>query len=68
MTQKPPEYRIEPHLLEWVTAVAKITKPDGIVWCDGSSEEFLSLVTLIIADGTLIKLNPEKYPNCYLHR
>jgi len=68
MTQKPPEYRIEPHLLEWVTAVAKITKPVGIVWCDGSSEEFLSLITLMIADGTLIKLNPEKYPNCYLHR
>ena len=68
MTQKPPEYRIEPHLLEWVTAVAKIAKPDGIVWCDGSSEELLSLITLMIADGTLIKLNQEKYPNCYLHR
>ena len=68
MTHKPPNYEVERPLLEWVAAVAKITKPDGIAWCDGSDEEFHSLISLMIADGTLIKLNQEKYSNCYLHR
>ena len=55
-------------LLEWVDATAKITRPDAIVWCDGSSEQFQSLIKLMVTDGTLIKLNQEKFPNCYLHR
>lgn len=55
-------------VIEWVDAVAKITKPASIVWCDGSEEEFHSLINGMIADGILIKLNEEKYPNCYLHR
>lgn len=68
MTSQPRNYEIEQSLLEWVAAVAKITKPDGIVWCDGSDAEFHSLIKLMTADGTLIELNQEKYPNCYLHR
>jgi len=68
MNQIPPGYRIERPLLEWVATVAKVTRPDGIVWCDGSPGEFHSLINLMTADGTLIKLNQEKYPNCYLHR
>jgi len=68
MTQKPPGYAVERSLLDWVTTVAGVTKPDGIVWCDGSDEEFQSLIKLMTADGTLIKLNQEKYPRCYLHR
>ncbi len=68
MTQKSQDHGIERHLLEWVDAVAKITKPGGIVWCDGSGEEFHSLTKLMVADGTLIRLNEKKYPNCYLHR
>ena len=55
-------------LLEWVDATAKITRPDAVVWCDGSSEQFQSLIKLMVTDGTLIKLNQEKFPNCYLHR
>jgi len=68
MTHTPPDYGVERSLRDWVAAVAKVTKPDGIVWCDGSDEEFHSLIKLMTTDGTLIKLNQEKYPNCYLHR
>jgi phosphoenolpyruvate carboxykinase (GTP) len=53
---------------EWVDEVAKLTKPKNVMWCDGSDEEFRSIVDGMVADGTLIKLNEKTYPNCYLHR
>jgi len=55
-------------LSQWVHSVAEITKPDTVAWCDGSEEEFSSLVEGMSSDGTLIKLNERTYPNCYLHR
>src|SRR5438477_6658585 len=48
--------------------MAKLTKPDRIVWCDGSEEEKKRLTELAVSDGTLIKLNQDKLPGCYLHR
>ena len=56
------------HLLEWVDTVAKLTKPDRIVWCDGSEEEKKRLTEESVASGLLIPLNPQKLPGCYLHR
>jgi phosphoenolpyruvate carboxykinase (GTP) len=38
------------------------------VWCDGSEEENRTLIREMLADGTLIELNGEAYPNCFLHR
>lgn len=55
-------------IVEWVDTVAKLTKPIRIIWCDGSQEEFRSLIDGMVTDGTLIKLNERAYPNCYLHR
>ena len=55
-------------VFEWVDAFAKVMKPNEIKWCDGSDQEFRSLVEAMVKDGTLIKLNAETYPNCYLHR
>jgi phosphoenolpyruvate carboxykinase (GTP) len=55
-------------LNQWVDEVARLTQPDRIHWCDGSSEEYAALVGQMLANGDLIRLNPETHPNCYLHR
>jgi phosphoenolpyruvate carboxykinase (GTP) len=57
-----------PKLLAWIEEMAKLTKPDQIVWCDGSVEEKERLTKLAVDKGILIPLNPEKRPGCYLHR
>ncbi len=55
-------------LLKWVSEVAELTKPDRIVWCDGSEKERDRFTKDAVADGTLIELNQKKRPGCYLHR
>ncbi|MGI9232029.1 MAG: phosphoenolpyruvate carboxykinase (GTP) [Woeseiaceae bacterium] len=57
-----------PTLQSWVDQVASQTQPDSIHWCSGSEQEYQELIEQMLADGTLSKLNPETYPNCYLHR
>lgn len=57
-----------PALAKWIEEVAALTKPDQIHWCDGSEEENERLIAAMLADGTLLKLNEETHPNCYLHR
>ena len=53
---------------EWVDEVARTTHPDRVVWCDGSEQENQRLIAQMVDDGTLIKLNQQALPNCYLHR
>jgi phosphoenolpyruvate carboxykinase (GTP) len=55
-------------LAEWVEETARLTKPDRIVWCDGSEAERRRLTEEAVAAGVLIPLNPKKRPGCYLHR
>jgi len=55
-------------LIKWVKEVAEITEPDEILICDGSDEEFNYLINILLKEGSLIKLNEEKYPGCYLYR
>ncbi|MFO0761111.1 MAG: phosphoenolpyruvate carboxykinase (GTP) [Byssovorax sp.] len=55
-------------LSAWVSEVANLTTPDRVVWCDGSEEEYRGLVREMLASGTLIELNQDKHPGCYLHR
>ncbi len=52
----------------WVRESAELTKPNSIYWCDGSEKEYSELIQMMMSDGTLLKLNPETYPDCYLHR
>jgi len=56
------------HLNSWVAEVAKLTKPAAVVWCDGSEQERHRLTEQAVGTGTLIPLNPQKLPGCYLHR
>jgi phosphoenolpyruvate carboxykinase (GTP) len=55
-------------LLEWVDAVAALTQPDSIHWCDGSAEEYDSLCAGLVEAGTFEKLSDAKRPNSYLAR
>ncbi len=55
-------------LLKWVNEMAQLTKPDRIVWCDGSEEEKKRLTDIAVSEKILEPLNPEKLPGCYLHR
>ncbi|HUO81815.1 MAG TPA: phosphoenolpyruvate carboxykinase (GTP) [Gammaproteobacteria bacterium] len=57
-----------PALREWVSDVAKLTRPGQVHWCDGSRKEFDDLVALMLANGDLLELNPDTNPNCFLHR
>ena len=55
-------------LSQWVEEVARLTRPDRIHWCDGSEEERRALTQQMVADGTLLPLNPKTHPDCFLHR
>ena len=55
-------------LADWVDKMAKLCKPDRIVWIDGSDEQKLSLEEESVETGELIRLNQEKLPGCFLHR
>ncbi|MBP6191292.1 MAG: phosphoenolpyruvate carboxykinase (GTP), partial [Acinetobacter sp.] len=67
MTQvNAPEFVRHPKLIAWVEEIAKLTKPAKIEWCDGSAEEYQRLIDLMIANGTMQKLNQEKHPGSYL--
>jgi phosphoenolpyruvate carboxykinase (GTP) len=52
----------------WVEDVARTTRPDRVVWCDGSQAENERVIDGMLADGTLVGLNPREAPGCTLHR
>ena len=56
------------YVIEWVNEVAELTKPDSVVWIDGSEEQAQKLREEAMSTGELIKLNEELLPGCYLHR
>ncbi len=67
MSQALPEVKRErPQLRRWVEQMAVLCRPDDVVWCDGSQEEYDGLCQLLMQKGTFRLLNPEKRPNCYL--
>ena len=54
-------------LLAWVDETAKLTKPDKIVWCDGSEAEKKRFTEEAVAAKVLIPLDQKKWPGCYYH-
>jgi phosphoenolpyruvate carboxykinase (GTP) len=53
---------------DWVAEVARLAQPDRVHWCTGSDEEYAALIAAMLKDGTLLDLNQDTYPGCYLHR
>jgi phosphoenolpyruvate carboxykinase (GTP) len=45
--------------------MAALTRPDRIVWCDGSEAERARLTEVAVDEGVLIELNQDKRPGCY---
>jgi phosphoenolpyruvate carboxykinase (GTP) len=55
-------------LRQWVSEVARLAKPERVVWCDGSDAEYQRLCNELVARGTFIRLSDERRPNSYLAR
>ena len=55
-------------LENWVEESARLTKPDRIVFCDGSEAENQRIIAEMLHNGDSLTLNERTYPNCYLHR
>ncbi|MBL8134142.1 MAG: phosphoenolpyruvate carboxykinase (GTP) [Anaerolineae bacterium] len=53
---------------QFVRDAVALCKPDAVVFCDGSEEEYQGLCDLMVESGTFIRLNPEKRPNSFLSR
>jgi len=63
-----PRYVKHSELIAWVADIARLAQPDGVVWCDGSQQEYDRLCETMLQTGTLLRLNPSLRPNSFLAR
>ena len=57
-----------PNVLKWVDEMIALTKPEKVVWIDGSEKQLDELRAEAISTGEMIQLNQEKLPGCLYHR
>ncbi|MDZ4672610.1 MAG: phosphoenolpyruvate carboxykinase (GTP) [Phototrophicales bacterium] len=53
-------------LYVWVEDMVALCKPDNVVWCEGSDEEYDRMCQTLVDAGTFTKLNEQKRPNSYI--
>jgi phosphoenolpyruvate carboxykinase (GTP) len=51
-------------LIAWVEEVAALCQPQAVEWCDGSQAEYDRMVVQMVQNGTALRLDPAKRPNC----
>ena len=52
----------------WIDDAAKLTKPERVVYCNGSDAEYQGMIAEMQRAGDSFPMNEKTYPNCYLHR
>jgi len=52
----------------WAEEAARLTKPDQVIFCDGSEAENEAVLHEMLKHADSFRLNEKAYPNCYLHR
>jgi phosphoenolpyruvate carboxykinase (GTP) len=52
----------------WVAEAAGLTKPDRVIFCDGSEVENQAVLQEMLNHADSLRLNEKTYPHCYLHR
>ena len=55
-------------VIEFVTRIAELAKPENVYFADGSQEEWDRLTTEMVESGMFTRLNPDKRPNSFLAR
>ena len=55
-------------LLAWIDEMVRLCKPDNIHICDGSQQEYDALCDMMVAGGSMIRLNDALRPNSVLCR
>ncbi len=73
MARNPGVLTKNPNVIKWVDEMIALTKPESVVWIDGSKEqldELIAEVTALPADSkdVMYHLNEEKLPGCLYHR
>jgi len=53
-------------LRAWVDQIANTCNPDSVYWCDGSEDEYQSMLDTMVASGSARWLNKAKKPNSVL--
>jgi phosphoenolpyruvate carboxykinase (GTP) len=61
-----PEYVKSQRLINFVTEMVDLCKPESVHWCDGSQQEYDAMCDLLVQNGTFKRLNPQKRPNSFL--
>ncbi|MBQ8378216.1 MAG: phosphoenolpyruvate carboxykinase (GTP) [Oscillospiraceae bacterium] len=57
-----------PNVNAWVDEMIALTKPDKVVWIDGSTEQLNALRAEATETGEMTWLNQEELPGCLYHR